>query len=212
MFGLAVCEAPKAKRTALCRPVKTPRLQTASPAVLVRGLRAVPLPVPCDSHGAMPCYRTFAMLDNSSTFERIGIMTKSTGKAPTTKTAGRSGRFEKRNARSGQLVTVGFATSGPMPGAGFLAKTKLKKAGGSLVMTMPASARNLLHLTEGQEMAVSVEGSRVVMEPLPTAKPMRVRRPKYTLDELVAGYSADPPLTDEERTWMDAPPVGREIW
>ena len=138
-------------------------------------------------------------------------MTKSTDKAPTVKTAGRSGQFEKRNARSGQFV-IGFATSGPMPGAGFLAKTRLKKAGGSLVVTMPAAARNLLHLTEGQEMAVSVEGSKVVMEPMPTAKPLRVRRPKYTLEELVAGMNPDAPLSDEERAWMDAPPVGREIW
>lgn len=139
-------------------------------------------------------------------------MTKSTGKAPTAKTAGRSDRFEKRDARSGQFVTVGFATSGPMPGAGFLAKTRLKKAGGSLVMTVPASARNLLHLTEGQEMAVSVEGSKVVMEPMPRAKAMRVRRPKYTLDELVAGMNPDAPPSDEERAWMDAPPAGREAW
>lgn len=101
---------------------------------------------------------------------------------------------------------------GPVSAAGFLAKTRLKKAGGSLVMTMPAAARNLLNLTEGQEMVISVEGSRVVMEPLPTAQPQRVRRPKYTLDELLADTSSGTGLSDEERAWHDAPPVGREIW
>lgn len=140
-------------------------------------------------------------------------MAKSTGKALTAKTAGRSGQFEKRkNTRSGQLVTVGPASGGPMPGAGFLAKTKLKKAGGSLVMTVPAAARNLLRLTDGQEMAISVEGSRVIVEPMPTARPMRARRPKYTLDELLAGTISDTTMSDEERAWHDAPPVGREIW
>ena len=99
-----------------------------------------------------------------------------------------------------------------MPATGFLAKTRLKKAGGSLVMTMPASARNLLRLTEGQEMAVSVQGTKVVLEPMPTRKPMQVRRPKYTLDELVAGMDPDVSPEDAENPWMDAAPAGREIW
>lgn len=141
------------------------------------------------------------------------MMVKTTGKAPALRTQGKKvGLTIGRTPKTGQFVAVGFAGKGPMPGAGFLAKTRLKKAGGSLVMTVPASARNLLHLREGQEMAVSVEGSKVVLEPMAAGKPMRVRRPKYTLDELVAGYNADAPLTDEERAWMDAPPVGREIW
>ena len=95
---------------------------------------------------------------------------------------------------------------------GLLAKTRLKKSGGSLILTMPASARNLLQLTEGQEMAVSVVGSAVVLEPLPKTRPMRVRRPKYTLDELVADADVDAALSDEERDWQDEPALGREIW
>ena len=79
-------------------------------------------------------------------------------------------------------------------------------------MTVPASARNLLQLVEGQEMSVSVEGTRVVIEPVTAATPTRVRGPKYALDELVAGMDPDAPLTAEERAWMDEPPVGREIW
>jgi antitoxin ChpS len=141
-------------------------------------------------------------------------MTKSTGKAPASpkaKSAG-SGHFAERHVGSGRFVTAGLATSGPTSGTGFLAKTRLKKSGGSLVMTVPAPARNLLHLTEGQEMAVSVEGSKVIMEPVPVGRPVRARRPKYTLDELVAGMNPDVPLTDEERAWMDEPPAGREIW
>jgi antitoxin ChpS len=79
-------------------------------------------------------------------------------------------------------------------------------------MTVPAPARKLLHLTEGQEMAVSVEGSKVIMEPAPVGEVMQTRQPKYTLDELVAGMNPDAPLTDEERAWTDALPAGREIW
>jgi len=95
---------------------------------------------------------------------------------------------------------------------GVLAKTTLKRAGGSLVVTVPASARNLLELTEGQEMSVSVVGSAVVFEPTPKPRSMHVRRPKYTLDELVADANPDAGLSDEERAWQDEPPVGREVW
>lgn len=134
-------------------------------------------------------------------------MTNTKGRvAPNSKAKAAKAPVGQRDARSGRLLT-----SGPGPEAGYLAKTKLKKAGGSLVATMPAAARNLLHLSEGQEMAVTVEGSKVIMEALPMAAPLRVRRPKYTLDELLA--NAKPTLmSDEEEAWQDAPPVGREVW
>ena len=115
--------------------------------------------------------------------------------------------------RNDQVLTAGFMTRGPEPGEGFLATSKLKKSGGSLVLTVPAAARNLLGLTEGQEMAISVAGSKVIAEPVATPhKQTKVRRPKYTLDELVQGYNSGAPLSNEERTWMDAEPVGNEVW
>jgi antitoxin ChpS len=125
---------------------------------------------------------------------------------------GASGGSQKRSARSGQFISAGFATKGPALPPGVLGSTKLKKAGGSLVATVPAAARNLLHLQEGQEMIVKVEGHRVVMEPMAKARPMRARAPKYTLDELLAGANPDAPMNEEERAWHDEPPAGREIW
>lgn len=110
-----------------------------------------------------------------------------------------------RAGTAGDAATRGSST-------GFLATTRLKKSGGSLVMTVPAPARRLLQLTEGQEMAVSVEGSKVILEPAAIGKASRVRRPKYTLDELVAGLNPDAHAADDERQWMEAPPAGREIW
>ncbi|HEY0919390.1 hypothetical protein [Devosia sp.] len=119
----------------------------------------------------------------------------------------------------------GFAeepnASGPRVGAsavagsstGYLATTRLKKAGGSLVMTVPAAARDLLRLTEGQEMMVSVEGAKVIVEPMPAPTPaVHVRRPKYTLEELLADADPQAPLSEEERAWHDTPPAGRETW
>ncbi len=89
-------------------------------------------------------------------------------------------------------------------GAGYLGKTRLKKAGGSLVMTVPASARKILDLEEGQEMAVTVEGDRLVVEPA-------IRRPRYTLDELMAQCDSEAPMSEQEQAWLNDAAVGREI-
>jgi antitoxin ChpS len=35
-------------------------------------------------------------------------------------------------------------------------------------------------------------------------------RPRYTLAELMAQCDLDQLMTDEDREWLDAPPVGRE--
>lgn len=120
-------------------------------------------------------------------------------------TKGSAGRAVRRSAQSGRFVTAGF-TLGP------LGSTRLKKSGGSLVATVPAAARNLLQLQEGQDMAVTVEGNRVILEPISTAPAVGVRRPKYTLEELLAGSDPEAPRTEDERAWQDEPPAGREIW
>ena len=96
---------------------------------------------------------------------------------------------------------------------GFSTTSRLKRAGGSLVLTVPAAARSMLGLTEGQEMIVSVRGGQVIAEPvMGAAKTMKVRAPKYSLDDLLDGYEADGPRSPAEQAWIDAPPAGREIW
>ena len=92
----------------------------------------------------------------------------------------------------------------------FSTVSKLKRAGGSLVLTVPAAARNMLGLSEGQEMNVS---GKVIAEPLASPqKVMKVRRPRYSLDELLEGYDTGAPRTDEEQAWIDAPAAGKEAW
>jgi antitoxin ChpS len=68
---------------------------------------------------------------------------------------------------------------------------------------LPA-AREALSAFDGTTMKLAVDGDRVVLR---TITP----RPKYTLAQLTA--ECDPiPLTDEDREWLEAPPVGREVW
>ncbi len=96
---------------------------------------------------------------------------------------------------------------------GIATTSRLKKAGGSLVLTVPAAARNMLGLTEGQEMIVSVKGRQVIAEPVSTSShTMKVRQSRYTLDELLEGYEANSPRTPEEQGWINAPAVGNEVW
>ena len=90
--------------------------------------------------------------------------------------------------------------------------TRLKKAGGSLLVTVPAAARRMLDLKEGQELTVKVEGTRITLEPVTGGRPQRVRKPRYSLEELLAQGTTEGPLSDDEQDWQDGPAVGREVW
>ena len=61
-------------------------------------------------------------------------------------------------------------------------------------------------------MSLVEDSSGVMAETLEKVAAPRFRKPKYTLDELVAGMNPDAPLTEEERAWMDAQAGGREVW
>ena len=78
----------------------------------------------------------------------------------------------------------------------------LKRAGGSLIMTVPASVRDALRLSEGQQLDVAVDDGKIVLRPA---------TPRYSLDQLLAECDFDQPYSDEERVFLDAEPVGREL-
>lgn len=46
-------------------------------------------------------------------------------------------------------------------------------------------------------------------DPHPPAEPKP--KPRYTMAELLAASDYSEPRTEEEREWLDAPPVGREL-
>ncbi|MGO4118723.1 AbrB/MazE/SpoVT family DNA-binding domain-containing protein [Rhizobium ruizarguesonis] len=117
-----------------------------------------------------------------------------------------------RSART-MDISSRHPAKGQSAGGEYSTTSKLKRAGGSLVLTVPAAVRDMLGLTEGQEMVVSVKRRQVIVEPVSVAaKTIKVRQPKYTLDELLEGYESGVPLSAEEKAWADAPPVGNEVW
>jgi antitoxin ChpS len=73
--------------------------------------------------------------------------------------------------------------------------TTLRKVGGSVMMTVPPSLLEELDLKPGATVGLGVEAGRLIVQR---------ERPKYTC-------VGDQTLTPEEREWLDAPAVGREL-
>jgi antitoxin ChpS len=81
--------------------------------------------------------------------------------------------------------------------------TCLRKVGGSIMLAIPPAILEMLHLQAGATVSVSVDGGRLVIESRP--------RPHYTMAELLAASDYSQLQPPEERRWVDAPAVGREL-
>ncbi len=81
--------------------------------------------------------------------------------------------------------------------------TNLRKVGGSVMLAVPPALLELLQLKAGAAVGIGIDGGRLVVETSP--------KPRYSLAELLAAsdYSQDP--SQQEREWLDAPAVGKEI-
>lgn len=77
----------------------------------------------------------------------------------------------------------------------------LRKVGGSVMVAIPPSLLTSANLSVGGQVALSVEGGKLVIE--------GQAKPKYTLQELLAQCESAP-LSDEDRAWASSGPVGRE--
>ena len=81
--------------------------------------------------------------------------------------------------------------------------TKLRKVGGSVMMTVPPAVLDMLGLQADATVSLAVEGERLIVESPCT--------PHYTLDELLAQCDSNVPLLQEDRDWLDSAPIGREL-
>lgn len=80
--------------------------------------------------------------------------------------------------------------------------TNLRKVGGSVMLSVPPTILNLLHLQSGTTVSLAIDQGRFVIEPL---------RPRYCLDDLLAQCNATAEISNEERTWLENSPAGREL-
>lgn len=78
--------------------------------------------------------------------------------------------------------------------------TNLRKVGGSVMLAVPPAVLEMLSLSAGSTVGVTVNSGRLIVEP---------KKRRYTLAELLAQCDPNAPLPDRE--WVDAPAVGREL-
>lgn len=83
-----------------------------------------------------------------------------------------------------------------------MATVKLRQVGGSLSFAVPPAVKESLGLKPGSVLEVVAEEGQLVA---------KRKRPKFTIDELIAKCDTTAPYPDEAREWIDAPAVGREI-
>ena len=80
--------------------------------------------------------------------------------------------------------------------------TTLRRVGGSVMMTVSPAYLEQLRLSAGSTVGIETDGESLLIRP---------SRPRYTVEELLAGYDADTLPTEEEREWLNAPAVGNEM-
>lgn len=79
----------------------------------------------------------------------------------------------------------------------------LRTLGGSVVMAVPKQILGMLHMEAGSQVEVKVENGKLIVEPK--------TGPRYSLTELLAQCDeVNMALTDEDREWLNAKPVGKE--
>lgn len=78
---------------------------------------------------------------------------------------------------------------------------RLRKVGGSVMLAVPPSILDSMGLAADRLVSLEIVDGSLVVNPA---------RPRYRLDELLDQGDPAGPLTDEDRTFLDSPPVGRE--
>ena len=81
--------------------------------------------------------------------------------------------------------------------------TNLRKVGGSVMLAVPPAILELLRLRPGAKVSLAVDRGRLMVEPK--------SKPRYSLDELLAQCDPSIEPTAEDREWLDAKPVGKEL-
>ncbi|WP_374393412.1 AbrB/MazE/SpoVT family DNA-binding domain-containing protein [Tabrizicola sp.] len=77
------------------------------------------------------------------------------------------------------------------------------KVGESVMMVVPPTLLDLLHIGAGTKVALTVDNGRLVVHPQ--------SRPGYTLDELLAHCDASAEPTGKDPAWINEAPAGAEL-
>jgi antitoxin ChpS len=83
-----------------------------------------------------------------------------------------------------------------------MSEAKLRKVGGSIMLTVPPAVLDELGVGADSVVDLAVKRGKLIVEPR--------SRKRYTLDELISQCDPKAPL-DRDEEWLSAPPVGREL-
>lgn len=75
--------------------------------------------------------------------------------------------------------------------------TKLRKVGGSIMLTLPPALPDVLRLQVGAKVRLAVDNGRLVVEP--------AARLRYTMTELLAKFDCSQPKPAQPREWVGWP-------
>ena len=82
----------------------------------------------------------------------------------------------------------------------------IKKWGNSLATRIPKAVVESVDLHLNQEVDIEAVNGKIIITPIHKKK-------EYKLEELLSQCKAESmKLTKEDREWLDAKPVGREVW
>ena len=80
---------------------------------------------------------------------------------------------------------------------------RLKKVGGSIMLAVPPAVLKSLGLSTGSELGMTINNGCLIIEPQ--------KRPRYSLEELLSQCDSNAEMSEEDREWIDAPAVGKEL-
>jgi len=86
-----------------------------------------------------------------------------------------------------------------------MAKAHVEEFNGSVMLILPSTIVDRLRLSAGSEVEIDVKDETLLLR-------SRTRRGRYRLDDLLS--QSDPSAfeqTDEDREFLNSPPVGREL-
>jgi len=79
----------------------------------------------------------------------------------------------------------------------------IRQSGGANIVSIPKTIVQTLGLDVGSELELSIQENTIVLTPI---------KQELTLEALLAESPASAfTITEEDRTWIDAKPVGREV-
>lgn len=81
--------------------------------------------------------------------------------------------------------------------------TNLRKVGGSVMLAVPPALLDILKLKAGASVGIALDGESLVVK--------AANRPFFTMEELLAASDYTDAPFPEDRDWLDAPQVGREL-